>query len=181
MIHALYTGLREIDCTLTSGESQLTRTVLQMNICTKRCISHCLFVISVLVHRHFQVHPKFSPALRRIPKLITITPMGLLYQSSEIPVTLKASQNTLRGFDTLLMLTLLSLHSTFPQTLLESSRDWNTYCWCNVRAIILMKRHADDTDLEVNNDYSQDHGESTLSSDIAKDNLDILQEVLHRD
>ena len=37
--------------------------------------------------RHSQVHPKFSPALRRAPKLITITPIVLLYQSSEIPVT----------------------------------------------------------------------------------------------
>jgi hypothetical protein len=31
--------------------------------------------------RCFQVHPKFSPALRGVPKLITITPKVLLYQS----------------------------------------------------------------------------------------------------
>jgi len=52
----------------------------------------------------------------------------LLYNSSEIPVTLKAGQNALLGSDTLLKLTLLSLHSTSSQTLLESSRDKNTFC-----------------------------------------------------
>jgi len=47
----------------------------------------------------------------------------LLYESSNITVTLKAGRNALLGFDTLLKLTLLSLHSTSSQTLLESSRD----------------------------------------------------------
>jgi len=70
-----------------------------------------------------QVHPKFSPALRGVPKPITITPMVLLYQSSEIPVTLKAGRNALLGSDTLLKLMHLSLHSTSSQTLLEASRD----------------------------------------------------------
>jgi hypothetical protein len=70
-----------------------------------------------------QVHPKFSPALRGVPKLITITPMVLLYQSSEISVTLKAGRNALLGSDTLLQLTHLSLHSTSSQTLLEAPRD----------------------------------------------------------
>ena len=70
-----------------------------------------------------QVLPKFSPALRGILKLITITPMVLLYQSSEIPVTPKAGRNALRGSDTLLKLTHLSLHSTSSQTLLEASSD----------------------------------------------------------
>jgi len=70
-----------------------------------------------------QVHPMISPALRGVPKPITITPMVLLQQSSEIPVTLKASQNALHGSDTLLNLTHLCLHSTSFQTLLESSSD----------------------------------------------------------
>jgi len=52
----------------------------------------------------------------------------LLYQSSKIPVTLKAGRNALLGSETLLKLTLLSLHSTSSQTLLESSRDKNTFC-----------------------------------------------------
>ena len=46
-----------------------------------------------------------------------------LYQSSEIPVTLKAGRKALLGSDTLLKSKLLSLHSPSSQTLLESSRD----------------------------------------------------------
>ena len=65
-----------------------------------------------------QVHPKFTPVLRGVPKLITITPMVLLYQSSESPVTLKAGRNALLGSDTLLKLTHLSLHSTSSQIVL---------------------------------------------------------------
>jgi len=80
-------------------------------------------VISALVRRHSQVHTKFSPALGRVPKLIAITPMVLLYQSSEIPVTPKAGRNALLGSDTLLKFTHLSLHSTSSQTLLEAPSD----------------------------------------------------------
>ena len=43
--------------------------------------------------------------------------MVLLYQSSEIPVTLKSGRNALLGSDTVLKLTHLSLHSTSSQTL----------------------------------------------------------------
>jgi hypothetical protein len=75
-----------------------------------------------------QVHLKFSPALRDVLKLITITPMALLYQSSEIPVTLKAGRNAILLYDTHLKLTYLSLHSTSSQTLLEASREENTFC-----------------------------------------------------
>jgi len=50
-------------------------------------ISQSLFVMPALAQRHSQVHPQFPPALQRTPKLITITPIVLLYQSSEIPVT----------------------------------------------------------------------------------------------
>ena len=70
-----------------------------------------------------QVHPTFSPALQGVLKLITITPMVLLYQSSEIPVTLKAGRNALLGSETLLKLTHLRLHSISSQTLLEASSD----------------------------------------------------------
>ena len=97
--------------------------VLRMSIDVNPGITQSSFVISALVRQHFQVHPKFSPALRCVPKRITITPMVLLYQSSEIPGTLKAGRNALLGSDTLLKLMLLSLHSTSSQTLLESSRD----------------------------------------------------------
>jgi hypothetical protein len=51
----------------------------------------------------------------------------------------------------------------------------------NVRAIILMKQDDDDVDREISNDESEDLGESTLSSDIEEDDLDIRQEVLHLD
>jgi len=73
--------------------------------------------------RYSQVHPKFSLALRGVPKPLTLTPMVLLKQSSEIPDTLKASRNALLGSDTLLNLMHLSLHSTSSQTLLEASTD----------------------------------------------------------
>jgi hypothetical protein len=77
----------------------------------------------------FQVHPKFSLTLRDAPKPITVTPMVLLYQPSEIPITLKAGRNALLGSDTLLKLMHLSLHSTSSRILLEASRDKNTFCW----------------------------------------------------
>jgi len=70
-----------------------------------------------------QMHPKFSPALRGVPKPNIITPMVLRYQSGELPVTLTAGRNALLGSDTLLKLMHLSLHSTSSQTLLEASRD----------------------------------------------------------
>jgi len=51
----------------------------------------------------------------------------------------------------------------------------------DVRAIILMNQDDDDTDWEISNDESEEAGESTLSSDIEEDDLDILQEVLYLD
>ena len=58
-----------------------------MNIHKNPGISQSLFVIPALVRRHSQVHPTFSLALQCATKLITITPIVLLYQSSEILVT----------------------------------------------------------------------------------------------
>jgi hypothetical protein len=51
----------------------------------------------------------------------------------------------------------------------------------NVWAIILIKQDDDDTDREISNDETNDAGQSTLSSDIEEDDLDIRQDVLHRD
>jgi hypothetical protein len=51
----------------------------------------------------------------------------------------------------------------------------------NVQAIILMEQNDDDTDQYISNDESEDPGQSTLSSDIEEDDLDIRQEVLHLD
>ena len=70
-----------------------------------------------------RVLPTISPALRGVPKPITIALIVLLYQSSEIPVTMKAHRNALQGSNTLLKLTHLSLHSTSSQTLLEASSE----------------------------------------------------------
>jgi len=78
------------------------------------------------------MHPKFPPVFRHVPKPITINHMVLLYVSSEIPVTLKASRKPLLGPDTLQKLTHLSLHCTSPQTLLEASSDWNPFYWWTV-------------------------------------------------
>jgi len=51
----------------------------------------------------------------------------------------------------------------------------------NVRAIIVMKQDDDDTNQEISNDEIEDPAESTLSSNIEEDDLDIRQEVLHVD
>jgi hypothetical protein len=51
----------------------------------------------------------------------------------------------------------------------------------NIRAILPMKQDDDDVEREISNDESEDLGESTLSSDIEEDDLDIRQEVLHLD
>jgi hypothetical protein len=74
-------------------------------------------------HSCSQEHPKFSPALWGDLKLITVTLMVHLCQSSEIPVTPKPGRNALLGSDTLLKLTHLSLHSASSQILLEASSD----------------------------------------------------------
>jgi len=81
-------------------------------------------------------HPKFSLALRDVPKLITIIPMVILYHSLEIAGTLEAGQNALLRSDTLLKFTHISLHSTYSQTLLEASSDWNIFCWCRAATAI---------------------------------------------
>jgi hypothetical protein len=94
-----------------------------MNIHKNPGISQSLLVIPPLVWRISQVHPMFSLGLRRVPTLITFTPIVLLYPSTEIPVTPKAGRNALLGSNTLQKLTLLSLHSTVSQTLLEASGD----------------------------------------------------------
>jgi len=49
----------------------------------------------VITPRCSQVHRKFLLALQGVPKLITITPIVLLYQSSGIPGTPKAGCNAL--------------------------------------------------------------------------------------
>jgi len=73
--------------------------------------------------RRSQVHIKFSLALNGVLKRITMTPMILLHQSSEISVTPKAARNVLLWCNTLLKLMHLCLHSTSCQTLRESSSD----------------------------------------------------------
>jgi len=45
----------------------------------------------------------------------------------------------------------------------------------NVCTLNLMEQDDDDTNEEISNDESEDAGESTLSSDIEEDNLDIQQ------
>ena len=51
----------------------------------------------------------------------------------------------------------------------------------NVCAMILMEQDDDDTDWEISNDGWEDPGESTLSSNIEEDHLDIRLDVLHLD
>jgi len=84
-----------------------------------------------------------SSVLQHVSKLITITHTVLLYQSSEIPVSLNASRHAPLGSDTLLTLTFLSLHHTSSQWLLEASGDKNPFCWCN--HMNLTQRQPDST------------------------------------
>jgi hypothetical protein len=65
----------------------------------------------------FQVPPQFSPALLGVPKLVTMTPIAHLHWLSGIAVTLNAGRNALPGYNSLLKLTHLDLHSIFSQTL----------------------------------------------------------------
>jgi len=115
----------------------------RLRYCDSRCSQTCCRC-SQACHRCSQVHPKFSPALWGVPKLITITPMIRLYQSSEIPVIPIAGRNALLWSDTLLELTHLSLHSTSSQTLLEAPSDWNTFCWwiCSVAYWVMKASHG---------------------------------------
>jgi len=123
IIRALYLPLREIACSCTSEQSQIRPAVVWMKIRKNPGICQSLFVIPALDQQRSQVHQKSSPVLCHVPKLFKITPMVLLYHSSGIPVTPKAGRNVLLGSDSLLKLTLLSLHSTPSQTLLEAPCD----------------------------------------------------------
>ena len=100
------------DCSCTSGESQITPAVLRINIHKNPA--------SLRVSLDSRIACVTVPGA---PKLSTTAQMVLPYQSSEIPVTPKAGRNALLGSDTLLKLTLLSLHSTSSQTLLEAPSD----------------------------------------------------------
>jgi hypothetical protein len=57
------------------------------------------------------------------PKLITAGPMVFQYQSSMVLVTLKGSRNALPRSNSLLKMTLLTLHSASSDTLLEAPSD----------------------------------------------------------
>jgi len=98
--------------------------------CSKTCrlCSQTCHQPSEACSRHSQVHPKFSLAHRDVPKPITTTLRVHVYQSSQMSVPPKAGRNALLLSDTLLTLMHLSLQSTSSQTLLEASRDSNTFC-----------------------------------------------------
>jgi hypothetical protein len=100
------------DCSCTSGKSQITPAVLRMNIHKNQA--------SLRVTLDSRIG---WATVAGAPKLFTTTSMVILYQSSEIPFTPKAGWNALLGSDTLLKLTLLSLHSTSSQTLMEAPSD----------------------------------------------------------
>jgi hypothetical protein len=91
-----------------------------------------MFVISALILQLSQVHKMFTPVLWHVLKLITLTPMVLLYSSSAIPVTAMAARNALLGPNTRLKYMLLSLHSTSYQTFLVDPSDSNCFCLCSI-------------------------------------------------
>ena len=106
------------------------------------------------------IFPYCSAVIQRAPRLVAgalrcfhtyhTYSQGLLYQSSEIPVTPKTGWNALLGSDTLLNLTHLSFHSTSSQTLLEAPSDLNTFCWCNDRLSLCLPMSWS----SVNTEYS---------------------------
>jgi len=107
----------------------LNRTVRAVQTCAARGLPGPVANnVPALIRRQPQLDPKFCLALERVPKLITLTPKVLLCLSSDNPVTPNADRNVLLGSDTLLKLTLLSLHIIFSLTLLESPSDLNTFC-----------------------------------------------------
>jgi hypothetical protein len=79
--------LRVINCSCSSAESQTTPAVLGMNILQNPGIFQTLFVIPALVQQLSQADFQISPALQCVPTLIIITPLVLLYQAGEIPLT----------------------------------------------------------------------------------------------
>jgi len=74
IIHTLYLVFRDINSSCSFRDSQIMPAVRWMNIDDKLDISQRLLVIPVLVWRHPQVHPKFSPVVWCVSELITITP-----------------------------------------------------------------------------------------------------------
>jgi hypothetical protein len=104
------------------GAARLFRAALRLVVGSSRLLAGSLRLVASSLWC-FQVHPKLSPVLQGVPKLIIITPMVLMDLASEIPVTLKAGRIVFLGSDTLLQLTYLSVHSTFSQALLHASRD----------------------------------------------------------
>jgi hypothetical protein len=89
------------DCSSTSGESQITPAVLQMNIHKNPA--------SLRVILDSRIGWATVPGA---PKLFTTAPVVIPYQLAETTVTPKAGRNSLLGSYTLLKLTLRSLHST---------------------------------------------------------------------
>jgi hypothetical protein len=73
--------------------------------------------------RWSRVNLKFTPVICEVPKLITLSPMVFIFQSSKIPVTLKVKQMVFPWFDSLLKFSEFSLHSTSSPTILETSCD----------------------------------------------------------
>lgn len=100
-------------CTVIHDPSRLVAGALRLSIGTpifvvqssRLVVSAPRYVTSA--HRFSQINKRFSAALRGIPKLITITSVELLLQSSEIPVTPKDGRNALLVSVTILILTSL--------------------------------------------------------------------------
>jgi hypothetical protein len=107
LVVSAHTSVADASGLVTSG-SRFAASASRLVAATPRCS---------------QVQWKFSPALRGVSNLITITLMILQCQFSEIPVTAKASRNAFWDSDTLLKFTHLSLHSSSSPTLLEASSD----------------------------------------------------------
>jgi len=105
---------------------------LHINIQKILPISQSVFGIPALVGWDFCVLQTLSLAHKRTPTLIAITLRVLLYQSPEIKVTMKASENALVWSDFLLKLTLISIHSASSHILQDTPSDRITLCWCTL-------------------------------------------------
>ena len=113
----------------TSSVSKEDVAFQRLLYCDSRCSKTCPRC-SQACRPCSQVHTECSAALQDVSNLATLTPMVLLYQSSEIFVILMAGWNGLLASHTLLKLVHLYLHFTSSQIPLEASSDkYTSCCW----------------------------------------------------
>lgn len=104
--------------------------ILQTNIPKNPRVSHRLLGIPMLVGPHSKVFLRFCLAPWCAPYLSTVTLIVLLYQSSQIQVSLNASQNPHELFTLPLQLSVIDWHSAISHTRQEVLSEKSTFFSC---------------------------------------------------